>query len=86
MFSSEAGAKGTVTFQKDLSVPDNLPRMLWRICRLSCSGVPTRKTGPLRGELNGLHPDVHLGMPRLFATPENSAAAKLALWGGRGEH
>jgi competence protein ComEC len=26
---------------------------------------------------------VQIGMPRLFATPENSAAAKLALWGGR---
>src|SRR6202012_2256489 len=26
---------------------------------------------------------VQIGMPRLFATPENSAAAKVALWGGR---
>jgi competence protein ComEC len=26
---------------------------------------------------------MQIGMPRLFATPENSAAAKLALWGGR---
>ena len=31
----------------------------------------------------GLVALVQLGMPRLFATPENSAAAKVALWGGR---
>jgi competence protein ComEC len=31
----------------------------------------------------GLVALVQIGMPRLFATPENSAAAKLALWGGR---
>src|SRR6201999_4523357 len=31
----------------------------------------------------GLVALVQIGMPRLFATPENSAAAKVALWGGR---
>jgi competence protein ComEC len=31
----------------------------------------------------GLVAMVQIGMPRLFATPENSAAAKIALWGGR---
>jgi len=31
----------------------------------------------------GLVALVQIGMPRLFATPENSTAAKLALWGGR---
>jgi competence protein ComEC len=31
----------------------------------------------------GLVAMVQIGMPRLFATPENSAAAKVALWGGR---
>jgi competence protein ComEC len=31
----------------------------------------------------GLVALVQVGMPRLFATPENSAAAKVALWGGR---
>jgi len=31
----------------------------------------------------GLVALVQMGMPRLFATPENSAAAKVALWGGR---
>jgi competence protein ComEC len=31
----------------------------------------------------GLVALVQIGMPRLFATPDNSAAAKLALWGGR---
>jgi competence protein ComEC len=31
----------------------------------------------------GLVALVQIGMPRLFATPENSAAAKFALWGGR---
>jgi len=31
----------------------------------------------------GLVALVQIGMPRLFATPENSVAAKIALWGGR---
>ena len=31
----------------------------------------------------GLVALVQIGMPRLFATPENSTAAKVALWGGR---
>jgi competence protein ComEC len=31
----------------------------------------------------GLVAMVQIGMPRLFATPENSAVAKVALWGGR---
>ena len=31
----------------------------------------------------GLVALVQIGMPRLFATPENSAAAKIALWGGQ---
>ena len=31
----------------------------------------------------GLVALVQIGMPRLFATPENSTAAKIALWGGR---
>jgi competence protein ComEC len=31
----------------------------------------------------GLVALVQIGMPRLFATPENSVAAKVALWGGR---
>src|ERR1700722_13749912 len=31
----------------------------------------------------GLVARVQIGMPRLFATPENSTAAKVALWGGR---
>src|SRR5581483_1865438 len=31
----------------------------------------------------GLVALVQVGMPRLFATPENSTAAKVALWGGR---
>ena len=31
----------------------------------------------------GLVALVQIGMPRLFATPENSAVAKVALWGGR---
>src|SRR5579871_1749568 len=31
----------------------------------------------------GLVALVQIGMPRLFATPENSNAAKVALWGGR---
>jgi competence protein ComEC len=31
----------------------------------------------------GLVAMVQIGMPRLFATPENSAVAKIALWGGR---
>src|SRR5471032_147162 len=31
----------------------------------------------------GLVALVQIGMPRLFATPHNSAAAKVALWGGR---
>jgi competence protein ComEC len=31
----------------------------------------------------GLVALVQIGMPRLFATPDNSAAAKVALWGGR---
>src|ERR1700722_10235504 len=31
----------------------------------------------------GLVALVQIGMPRLFATPENSIAAKVALWGGR---
>src|SRR5271167_2112057 len=31
----------------------------------------------------GLVALVQIGMPRLFATPESSAAAKVALWGGR---
>ncbi|HLX18239.1 MAG TPA: ComEC/Rec2 family competence protein [Bradyrhizobium sp.] len=31
----------------------------------------------------GLVALVQIGMPRLFATPENSAAAKVAMWGGR---
>ncbi len=31
----------------------------------------------------GLVALVQIGMPRLFTTPENSAAAKVALWGGR---
>src|SRR4051794_41870766 len=26
---------------------------------------------------------VHVGMPRLFASPDNSATARVALWGGR---
>lgn len=31
----------------------------------------------------GLVALVQVGMPRLFATPDSSAAAKVALWGGR---
>jgi competence protein ComEC len=31
----------------------------------------------------GLVELIHIGMPRLFATPDNSAAARAALWGGR---
>jgi competence protein ComEC len=31
----------------------------------------------------GLVALIQIGMPRLFATPENSVAAKVALWGGR---
>jgi competence protein ComEC len=31
----------------------------------------------------GLAALVQIGMPRLFATPDNSASARVALWGGR---
>jgi competence protein ComEC len=31
----------------------------------------------------GLVALIQIGMPRLFATPDNSAAARAALWGGR---
>jgi len=31
----------------------------------------------------GLVALVQIGMPRLFASPDNSATAKVALWGGR---
>src|SRR3981189_1420251 len=31
----------------------------------------------------GLVALVQIGMPHLFATPDNSAAARVALWGGR---
>ena len=34
----------------------------------------------------GLVALVQIGMPRLFASPDNSAAAKVALWGGRETH
>jgi competence protein ComEC len=31
----------------------------------------------------GLVALIQIGMPRLFASPDNSAAARVALWGGR---
>jgi len=31
----------------------------------------------------GLVAMVQIGMPRLFASPDNSTTAKVALWGGR---
>src|ERR1700716_2382125 len=34
----------------------------------------------------GLVALVQIGMPRLFATPDNSATARVALWGRTGDH